>query len=914
MAEVTEKPKNEDSSAPAKTESKLELRPPRKLCCYSQRVCNLEILKGFDFCHKHILEDKASPFKPCDFVAKSNGRRCPNPAQKLPDRGKSFCIIHTRKAELRRAVEERRKRRHHDDNEGSYDDDKGKRRRTSSSNSQKSDKLDGHSSDEDGVGSGDDYLKVDSAWHGDIDSDADSVDSEEEDFLKHAGVWTVEEATRMCRDKMIRLRSLYISQFKRLQHVLKERRRKYCQAIQAEEVEETGECHLTPTQLLGRKPQHECPGTEALLHRQAKEKKQGGISTRQQGASTLRCTYSPGGNRCTEKVLPLTKHCVKHITHDPNQLLFQKCTFPPKGDSHCERNVAKIFTHSACRLHVELPTDMKRPNISNDLLDAKERAKLRKTRALESKVSEADVPEALQEKSSALVAPTTSGQPDESGPVTTEPPQQASASSLPSTQSSTPSISSEKMEVDNKIDEKIDVDVNKLSSNSVPTKASSSASSSGGLQSISPGLAAASLVAVCSSPQLPFQGTPLASVSSIPQSSVTDSKSLPSGSDKARSVSNAPSEASKVDVDSKVADVKAAADLKDIKGSEAAKPKSTNTFLPGGNNTHAQAQRPVSPGKQPEQSKVVLNVTKLKQEAKVPASTSPPVSQTTAKAAPSHGTQKASSNTTSQNVTQIPPLESPEKPSQVISKSALQGTLPGIVHEPQKALRMSPQKAPHKFCSSAPINNGQFLSQTAIENHQCKALVAIETGQPLKTVSTKPSTTSETTQPLKSTSAKPSITSEMGQPLKTCKALDYKRNRTAIENNQRKALDYKRNGTAIEKHQCKALDYKRNGTAIEKHQCKALDYKRNRTAIENNQRKALDYKRNGTAIEKHQCKALDYKRNGTAFEKHQYKALDYKRDAPFCPCEIFPALASRDDCSKLQAVQSNHISNKQGHD
>lgn len=33
-------------------------------------------------------------------------------------------------------------------------------------------------------GSGDDFLKVDSAWHGDLDSDADSVDSEEEDPLK----------------------------------------------------------------------------------------------------------------------------------------------------------------------------------------------------------------------------------------------------------------------------------------------------------------------------------------------------------------------------------------------------------------------------------------------------------------------------------------------------------------------------------------------------------------------------------------------------------------------------------------------------------------------------------------------------------------------------------------------------------
>ena len=39
---------------------------------------------------------------------------------------------------------------------------------------------------------------------------------------------------------MIRLRSLYIAQFKRLQHVLKERKRKYCQAIHAEEEEEAG--------------------------------------------------------------------------------------------------------------------------------------------------------------------------------------------------------------------------------------------------------------------------------------------------------------------------------------------------------------------------------------------------------------------------------------------------------------------------------------------------------------------------------------------------------------------------------------------------------------------------------------------------------------------------------------------------
>lgn len=63
------------------------------------------------------------------------------------------------------------------------------------------------------------------------------------------------------------------------------------------------------------------------------------------------------------------------ITHDPNQLLFQKCMFLSKGESQCERNVPKIFTQSACRLHEELPKTMKRPDVSKDLTDAKERAK-----------------------------------------------------------------------------------------------------------------------------------------------------------------------------------------------------------------------------------------------------------------------------------------------------------------------------------------------------------------------------------------------------------------------------------------------------------------------------------------------------------------------------------------------------------
>ncbi|EDO43636.1 predicted protein, partial [Nematostella vectensis] len=216
------------------------------LCCYSQRVCSLEKLKGFDFCHKHILEDKASPFKPCDFLAKSNGKRCTNPAPKLPDKEKSYCIIHTRKAVLRRAVEKRRKRRQRkqrQEGEGDYGEDYNRapaKRWRHLSSAKSTDEPQSQDDDDDEEEDDDGSLKVDSAWHGDVDSDAESVDSDDGDILRHAGVWTVDEAIRSCCDKMVQLKTLYVGQYTRLIHVLQEKRRKYYQLIQAEEDEETG--------------------------------------------------------------------------------------------------------------------------------------------------------------------------------------------------------------------------------------------------------------------------------------------------------------------------------------------------------------------------------------------------------------------------------------------------------------------------------------------------------------------------------------------------------------------------------------------------------------------------------------------------------------------------------------------------
>ena len=48
---------------------------------------------------------------------------------------------------------------------------------------------------------------------------------------RHAGVYTAEEVALITRDKLIRLQSLYIDQFKWLQHEMKEKRRRYLHTV-----------------------------------------------------------------------------------------------------------------------------------------------------------------------------------------------------------------------------------------------------------------------------------------------------------------------------------------------------------------------------------------------------------------------------------------------------------------------------------------------------------------------------------------------------------------------------------------------------------------------------------------------------------------------------------------------------------
>ncbi|KAJ7424517.1 KAT8 regulatory NSL complex subunit 2 [Pitangus sulphuratus] len=89
--------------------------------------------------------------------------------------------------------------------------------------------------DEDSWSDGEqDPVTVEQTWRGDPDSEADSIDSDQEDPLKHAGVYTAEEVALIMREKLIRLQSLYIDQFKRLQHLLKEKKRRFLHSRKVE--------------------------------------------------------------------------------------------------------------------------------------------------------------------------------------------------------------------------------------------------------------------------------------------------------------------------------------------------------------------------------------------------------------------------------------------------------------------------------------------------------------------------------------------------------------------------------------------------------------------------------------------------------------------------------------------------------
>ncbi|KAG7163264.1 KAT8 regulatory NSL complex subunit 2-like [Homarus americanus] len=145
------------------------------------------------------------------------------------------------------------------------------------------------------------------------DSELDSADSDA-DPLEHSQVFTTEEITRIYLEKLKRLKSMYIGEYKRLAHILREGRRKYLQSV-----------------------------TEGVNYKPGPS------------VGCVKCVYSEGSWRCGEKSVPLSKYCSKHILHDPNQVLFGACGVSRCGDDQCSMPVMCLPYTTTCIYHTPIP-------------------------------------------------------------------------------------------------------------------------------------------------------------------------------------------------------------------------------------------------------------------------------------------------------------------------------------------------------------------------------------------------------------------------------------------------------------------------------------------------------------------------------------------------------------------------------
>lgn len=95
------KPPTSTPSKTAKLRAQLQIElQNKKQCAYKPYECTQLTIDGYNYCLRHILEDKNAPYKPCSFVYTNNGKRCYLPAPKGDKKEFGYCNEHALKTHL----------------------------------------------------------------------------------------------------------------------------------------------------------------------------------------------------------------------------------------------------------------------------------------------------------------------------------------------------------------------------------------------------------------------------------------------------------------------------------------------------------------------------------------------------------------------------------------------------------------------------------------------------------------------------------------------------------------------------------------------------------------------------------------------------------------------------------------------
>lgn len=372
-------------------------------------------LEGYQFCIRHILQDKNAPFKQCSYTHPQNGKRCSNPARKVDkkDERHSLCLWHIKKLYLKKKQQEimAHMKLLRDNAAGtsgtslttqtsSTSTSPRKRQASSQFSPQGQDTLpkllrslehycpndhskkrrgDFWTKQEDDTTTASDDLRakiaeaaINMANESDedplvektlktelIDSDSESIDSDQQDPLGHAGVYTSEEVCLLLSEKMHRLQNLYIEQFKHLKYLLRDKYRKYCiEALSDRNCVVSEAPSAADTACLhAMRKYHRCQGVESLLKSKAKEKRKALAEGKNYTAPKHAiCVFSKDGHKCNLRSLPATNYCFNHVLYDVHQVLFRPCASGNPNDP-CLDPVVSFQHKNACILHRDLKTD-----------------------------------------------------------------------------------------------------------------------------------------------------------------------------------------------------------------------------------------------------------------------------------------------------------------------------------------------------------------------------------------------------------------------------------------------------------------------------------------------------------------------------------------------------------------------------
>lgn len=382
----------------------VEIEKKSKACSNPTYECSIPRLDGYEFCIRHILKDPRAPYRPCAYTF-PNGKKCPQATPKHDVKKDPsltiYCFEHSRLSQLTSTRNSIGKLKQIETNEVllnslshhlsveplsppppsfscevdeeidvvspnirqfvNYDQISDlntingmikKKRRTL-------DYASDSSSDMEPI-----TLQNTSKGHEWDISDDESVDSQDDDLLKHAGIYTNEEALAISKKKLINLQNLYMEQINRLHHILKEKRRRYLHAIRKEretlcsiheqQKRSPGERNLYD-KLKALNHYHRRHGIEAVLHRKFKEKRSKATDNNApKSLPFVKCIFTEGGVKCGERAMPSCKYCRKHILEDKKQILFRACGVEKNGVV-CQEPVPNIFEDATCVLHISIP-------------------------------------------------------------------------------------------------------------------------------------------------------------------------------------------------------------------------------------------------------------------------------------------------------------------------------------------------------------------------------------------------------------------------------------------------------------------------------------------------------------------------------------------------------------------------------